>query len=379
MPIVFSKDISTTTLLLAYVNNVVEFKSDSELPVLKADIYFGDQIKTLYPAPDGSFWFNFKELIKTLVNVDNFTDDMNLDVQDDGYVYDWTNKAYLAGVFTFRVTFSDLSFEQTPKTLKWLSALMQLENYKRRQALLDAASVFVLSPFAKASNLRSYVKYWEGFPFDITLFVPETDEPILVTNQTNLLDYSFEDPFTITRLAFSDGNDDVTLEDVLPLAEGFNDLKIENGESPAYYLTVEKIVDGCGTYLKWINELGGWNYWLFHSAGRTRAAKDIGELANDYQNLPDTISPTVQMGRTSNDTLPVLADSLTPDEVLLLEGIFDSPKVYLFTGEPNAKNRFNDWLEVSIRNTSLRVKQPKQELNRFELQIELPQRITRTL
>lgn len=379
MAVVFEKDISTNDLLLAYVNNVVVFYSDSATPVLKAEITFMTFTKVLFPGPDGKFYFNFIDWITALINSDNFADDLNLDIVDSGYLYDWSEKIYRNDDCYFTIFYSNNTNEQALRNLKWLSGLVQLEDFKRKYPInVGASNLFLLSPFRKANTTSTYVKYWRGLPFDLAIYVPDTSQPINVKNKTNLLQYNFENPFTITRLAFSDGNDDTTIEDVLSLSEGFNELEFANGDKK-YYALVEKMHQDCGHYLKWINEFGGWNYWLFYDGGRARSAKDMGELENNFYNVPETISPIVQIGRTSADTLTVATDQLTPAEVLLIEGIFDSPKVYLFTGEKYAKNSFNDWLEVSLKSTGFKPDLPKNDFNRFEFQIDLPQRYTRTL
>lgn len=383
MAFIFDTDISEDNLLLAYVNNVVKFYTDTtSSPVLNAEITFNGSVKKLYPGPDGKFEFNFMEFITALINVDNFKDDLNVDIVANGYAYDWTQKVYIEGACLFKINFADLTFESETRSLKWLSALMQLEDFKRKFPIIfEADKLFALSPFSKAANEKAYVKYFEGYPFDISFYIPgvtEDEFPISVENKSNLLTYDFSHAFRITRVAFCDGNSTTTIEDVLSLEAGLNDLLFSSG-AKNYEVFVDKVEACSGVYLKWINELGGWNYFLFFEAGRTRQAKDLGDLENDFYNLPDTISPMEQMGRTSNDILPVVTDILSADEVLLLEGIFDSPKIYMFTGQPNAKNSFNDWLEVSIKTTTLKVKQPKKVINKFEFQIELPPRNTRTL
>lgn len=82
--IVFTQDISSTNNLMAYNNNVVRFTSDSEEIIIKATITIGGLPIILYPSPDGTFYFNFKEYITSLINQTNFKDTLvtSLDVSD---------------------------------------------------------------------------------------------------------------------------------------------------------------------------------------------------------------------------------------------------------------------------------------------------------
>ena len=128
-----------------------------------------------------------------------------------------------------------------------------------------------------------------------------------------------------------------------------------------------------------MNDLGGFNYWLFPNGNRNRKTKDLGEINNDYSNFEDTISPTIQMGKTANDVIQVASDVLTEQENLLLSGILDSPKIYLFTGQPFAKAGVNDWMEVSISGSDYRISNAKQSQNKFNFTFELPQRNTITI
>ena len=75
MAITFTKDLYTTKLNLAYTNNVVEFTSEYISDILKVEVYIGASIKTLYPAPSGIVYYNFREWISSLINTDNFKDD----------------------------------------------------------------------------------------------------------------------------------------------------------------------------------------------------------------------------------------------------------------------------------------------------------------
>lgn len=377
--IIFTKDIPTDKLLLAYQNNVVEFYSDNVLLPTKATVTIGSSIKTLFPSPNGKFYLNFKEWITSLINVDNFKDDLQTDISTSGFVYDWTNKVYLNNVISFNITLSDTTVETITRDVKWLSAYLQLEDYKLKYPIsASLINPVVLSPFKDKANQSCYLKYWEGYPFDMTIYTGVSSS-ILVENLTNLLSETFAISTKVNRLVVDDGDTNLTVTNTLPLMAGFNTLKLTSN-SLSYFVNIEKVVDNCdGHYIKWFNEFSGWNYWLFAKGNRNRKTKDLGELANDFNNLEDTISPTVQIGKTSNDVIQVTTDVINSDENTVLQSLLDSPKIYLFTGQPYAKANYNDWLEVSLNTNDVRIVNAKEKLNKFNLTFELPQRNTRTL
>ena len=378
MAIVFIKDISTTNLLLAYTNNVVQFNSDSVLIPTKATITIGSSVKTLYPHPGKSFYFNFKEWVTSIINTDNFKDDVNLDIDGAGYVYDWS-KIYLNSDIVFAITLSDANVETATRNTKFLSATMQLDTYKLKYPINSSLDhPVILSPYEIATNNTAYLKHWEGYPFDITIYTGNATT-LKISNLSNLLNYTLNVSNKVNRIALSDGNTTATIQDALPLMDGLNSLKF-TANSLDYFATLDKIDEKCaGHYVKWMNDLGGFNYWLFPNGNRNRKTKDLGEINNDYSNFEDTISPTIQMGKTANDVIQVASDVLTEQENLLLSGILDSPKIYLFTGQPFAKAGVNDWMEVSISGSDYRISNAKQSQNKINITFELPQRNTRTI
>jgi hypothetical protein len=389
--ITFTKDISTTKLNLAYTNNIVEFSSDYTSDILKVEVYIGAVVKTLYPSPSGIVFYNIKEWIQSLINVDNFTDDLNTNVLVSGYLYDWTNKVFLNTEVSFKIIYTDSSFEIVNKNYNWLSGYVQIDEWKNKYPLnFDISKPFVLSNFESGTNNKSYVKYWEGYPFDITIYSGVTTPfditiysgvttPFQITNTSNLLNTSFSVQYKVNRLVFSDGSIDTSITDLLTLDNGFNELRITSNSFNTY-LTLEKIESSCdGVYVKWVNRFGGWSYWLFNYSRRNRSTNNLGSINNDFNNFEDTISPDIQLGKRSNDTINVDSDSINSEELLLIEDLIDSPKIYIFTGTPFASNNFNDWLEINLKTSDFKTKDYKNKLINLSFQFELPQRNNRTI
>ena len=183
--IIFSTDIATDKLLLAYNNNIVEFYSDNFLLATKATITIGASTKTLFPSPTGKFYINFKDWITSLINVDNFTDDLQVTIISGSYVYEWESKIYLNENIGFNITLSDGTVESDTRNVQWLSAYLQSDEYKIKYPISNSlTNPVVLSPYENRSNQTCFLKYWEGYPFDITIY-NGVSSSIKVTNFTN--------------------------------------------------------------------------------------------------------------------------------------------------------------------------------------------------
>ena len=384
MSIIFSKPIDAARLRMAYNNDVLRFYSDSPLAAKWCRITSSNDTAglnvMLYPAPDGTFFFNFKPYVTALINTRDFNDTLQPDpngTNPDSFVYNATPGTLLQLNIAIEITLSDDSTTSVTHTLTWLAGAVQPGNYN----VLSTLGTYVLSPFAKASGNAWHLKYWQGYPYDVSVYAPTT--VFRVVNETNLLTQQFNVTGSVFRVVFSNGDDDETLEDILPLTDGHNSLRILATQQPSaddVFITLDKVPYKEGVYLKWLNAMGGYSYWLFEDTySIDRSTKQLGELERDNDNPEDAFGRTIQIGKESQDTLKIVAELLTEDERPIVEGILDSPKIYLFAGRPYARNGYHDWIEVTLKTTWARIKNPRQPLTNFTFDIELPARFTQTL
>jgi len=384
MSIIFSKPIEATKLRMAYNNDVLRFYSDNTVAAKSCRITNRNDTTalniTLYPAPDGTFFFNFKPYVTALINTHNFADTLLTELDrtnPDTFIYNATPGTLLQINVNIEITFADGSTDDVTHTLTWLAGASQPGSYTPQSTL----GTYVLSPFAKASANAWHLKYWQGYPYDISVYTPAT--VFRVSNETNLLTQQFTIPGQVFRLVFSNGDDDETLEDLLPLSDGHNSLRILATAEPSaddVFVTLNKVAYKPGVYLKWLNAMGGYSYWLFEDTySIDRSTKQLGELDSDNDNIEDSFGRTIQVGKESQDTLKIVVELLTEEERRIVEGILDSPKIYLFTGQPYARNGYHDWVEVALKTTWARIKNPRQPLTNFTFDVELPVRYTQTL
>jgi hypothetical protein len=388
---------------LAYNNDVYRFKSNSPLAPKYCDVQLGGNEASnipnvnirLYSDPDNNFFLNLKPYITALINSTNFQDTLNPNIDASNpatFLYDQTVKNYIQKGTLFTITLADDTVDSSYKILDYIAGVVQLGNSPD----FNKNSLYALSAFKPGTTNTYYLKYWQGYPFDVSLHYIYTNK-LKIKNLTTLFEEQFiSQTGHIQRLFFSDGRTDETLEDLLPMQEGFNQLQLTQSpilvnSTPVFesaadrrnntiYITLEKVPYTCGVYLKWFNAMGGYSYWLFEDTySIDRSTKQLGELDYDNTNVENTNTRTLQIGKESQDTLKIIAELLTPDERSIVEGLLDSPKIYLFTGKPFSRNSSRDWVEVTLKTTSARIKNPRQQLTNFSFDLELPVRYSQTL
>jgi hypothetical protein len=386
MALVFQTDISTTANLTAFNNNVIRFASDTSgaLP-LKADIAIGTQVETIYPSPDGSFYFNFKEYFAAIVVTNNLRDTAEVTLNPAlASSYTAAGGSFYFVNIGISVLMDNTTTETASREVRILAGVQQLVNYKRYDRFTEGKCA-VLLPNSPDTNVTHYVKYWEGYPLDVSFLEPDYDTETLgiipIVNETTADGYSFRLKAKHTRLYLSDGRTDQTITNLLPLAGGRNVLAWETSESEVIRIVVDK-VDDCkkGPYLKYFNAQGGWSYWKFPAYEQdTIALRNIGEIDTSGDNLADTFSQTSQIGINASQRMQVASGLLTPEEFAALSGILTSPKIYLFTGRPFARAEVSDWVEVRLATQRQVIKDYKNRPLEINLEIELPDYYTQTL
>lgn len=379
----FVKDIDVDKLRMAYNNDVLRFYNNGTAPAVWAELALRagtdeDIFRVrLYPNPQGRFFINLKPYITAIINTRNFEDVMETNLRKQlfpSFLYSFSQGTYLNRTLHFTIMHADGLNTNATYNLSWLAGVEQPGDYTR----LAADQPLVLSPFKRDATNQHYLKYWQGYPFDMAFYSGSINF-ITLHNETNGLGRQLSGLSVVNRLFFCDGRTDETLESFIPLIEGFNKLRLGTGATQKNII-LEKIPYKCGVYLKWLNRYGGYSYWLFEDTySIDRSTKQLGELERDNENLENSFGRTIQIGKESQDSMRIIAELLTEDERRIVEGIIDSPKIYLFTGRPLSRNNFNDWVEVVLKTSNTRIKNPKQPLTNFTFDIELPLRYTQTL
>lgn len=379
MAIIFNKTVDFNKWVLSENNIVLDFYDDTTRIPIKCDVVYGSTtIQTLYPHPDGSFYTNLTNLLSTYVN--DYDDDLDitgLDITNiDGFLFDWSKVSDI-NILELTITFDNSEQETEILNLSLLLGGEQPYDFKRGYTISQNDN-FILSPLKKETTNRVHLNYWNGYPFDFGFTLKDVASgDIIIKNITNGINSTNANTTTnVTRLFISNGDTTQTLENFLPLANGYNDLEVyeQNTEDKLIsFIDLWKKESDCGIYVKWLNQYGGYNYWLFNSNHEEDLnTRGLGEINNDFNNLADTISQSKSLGKTSDSSLNVLADNLTKEDINVLKGVLESSKVYLFTGQRFTKNTFNDWLEVFVGDKSQDLRDFKGNTPELRLKLELP-------
>lgn len=372
MAITFTTPLREDILLDSHSNNVVEFYSTlvTSTP-FKCIIDVQGESYEITPGADGGFYFNFKVIFKKLV-LDYFEDSpvVELNAEDLTSFVVPMNSVYLQTSIVFRIYFTGGQSETASKTVNLLQSAGNFQDFKTYE--IQATDSFALLAQPEPLGNRIFrMTYFRGFPFDVQAY-KKTSGNVVITNRTNLTQVTLSLPNKINRIFFSDTKTDSTIEDVLPMGDGQNVLEFNTGALTTIYLDVKDIQ--CGKYIKWKKQKGGWGYWLFDRKYATeRDIDDLGYISNDYANL-DNNNFIKNIGKRGQDRINIGAINIPHDSRTYLEDLFDSPKVYLFTGERYSKNNVFDWLAVRLVTDSFIVEDYTNRPFDLDLTIELPVR-----
>ncbi|WP_298118110.1 hypothetical protein [Flavobacterium sp.] len=384
MAIVFTKDIAQDKLLMAYNNNVIKFYSSSTTTPLKATISGFGINAVLYPHPNGSFMFNLKDYIIAVINTKNFVDDLVTDIDPldiETFHYDVTNGCYKQDTLQITIEFIDATTESASRELHFITGVENLESYKRNEILFVSNPLSILSPVEDRANNTAKLFYFDGYPFEFSFYITTPNIPLKFINTTNGLDATITPTAKVNSLFISDGDTSISLEDFLPLVAGTNKILFELDDEPQdLNLFIDKKEASCGVYIKFLNQYGRWNYWLFSDKHfRNRTTKSGSEINNDFNNLEDTISPTLITSKTSTDSLKIAYERIPKEDKIILDSISESIKILMFTGERFSKSNPNDWMEVQLKTQSFQLYDHNKELYNFYFDLQLPDRYTLTL
>jgi len=380
MAISFIKDIPST-ILTAYNNHIIEFFSDNELTPKYATLSFSSAQAVIYALPNGIFWFNFQSYIPYLINTNDFADVVEPEIVGsdlETYVYVGNNGKYLNFTLTIEITFSDNSTESVTRDLSFIAGVQQLSDIKTDEFVLNT-DLFLLSQFIKESNVSYYLRYYKGYPFDFSYFSKDIMN-IEITNNRNLSNVELTSLQEITRVFISDGVTDMNVENVLAIGNGLNPLSLTDGTNTCY-IELETFENTCGgLYVKWINRLGGYSYWLFSDYfQKTRTYKNIGEINNDFKNVEDTFAVTKQIGKNTGEAVEVIEENLSVRDFNLLSDILESPKVQLFTGLPFSRVKQIDWIDIQVNTQKAIIRNFKNEPITIKFSFDLPDKFNITL
>lgn len=353
MAVQFIQDLSNRTLS-AFNNQEVIFRATgSEIPI-HATITVGTASATITPDLSGRFHFNFKGIFKILVNQNHFSESESAKTEP-GVGYNLRKMD--ANVFktiktTFSLEFEDGTKEEAVRQYYILRAVTQLDHY--RSGLVRDNYISILLPYTDENAKTFHATMFDGYPFDIPLLL-EQPEKVIIRNKRTHAQTEFNGAKGVNRVFLSSGISNVTLEDILPIADGLNEIEIffEGDEANIQTLYLTKRSGCCGHLLKWFNDNGGWCYFLFMENKQELEYKEIADFPNNYGNIDKVNSAFTSLGYSKTKYIQLYADQLSREEKRLVNTIFGSPKVYLYLNPPFQQVDKDSWVEVKVTGSKI--------------------------
>lgn len=355
-------------LLSAYNNSVLEFGTDVGTP--SRAIILVENFKFEVTPNKEVFFFDLKEIVKVLVNQDNFTDAIEV-LNANNFLFPDGN-LYKEIEFSITVFKSSGSSETLTKTYKYIKSVKQII----RTEFAENDLIKVLSP---SNDIVSSVSYFEGYPFDVSIF-SNIARSITLTHKRTSATITLNLSKGVNRLFLSNGeNDNLGFESNVPLVVGVNELELKVDASNILTLFVTKKEVECGVYLKWLNQNSGWSYWKFNEIFKESIkTKSLDEINSDYNNIENSVSRVTQTGKTAQKFLALLSGKLTENERLIVEQIFTSPKIFYYKNSELQPFRKVDWKEIKVTNSSKELRNTKNFNHEYNVDIELPELYTQT-
>tara|TARA_R110002012_G_scaffold190633_1_gene358208 strand:- start:17780 stop:18907 length:1128 start_codon:yes stop_codon:yes gene_type:complete len=350
MAIVFTTSLPEDRVLNAYNNNVIEFYSDSELTTIKAVITVDDIPFEGTPSPSGSFYFNFQSIVKTLMNTNNFAD--TIEPENENTMVYPDDTLYREFAINISVQFEDGTTDQDAINLKFIKAADQEETYKRNLLNSQNSTIALLLPFIPESTQDYHATYFEGYPFDVSLYSNE-NRNVTITNVATGVSSDFELTQGVNRIFFSDGDNNFSVDEIIPLQIGKNLLSIASDDK-IIYLNLIKVDSKCGTYFKFFNDQGGWSYFLFTKFDETITTKDNDSFYQDFQNLNSITDRFFDMGVSVDYENKYFAVDINQNQMQLVKSLKESSRVYRYLNKLFQTSKRTDWITDKIKPGKLR-------------------------
>lgn len=349
----------------AYNDAFIKFSSDispTYAEVIPADTVNFPNAFLLYPDSSGNFLFNIKELAKASFS--------NPEFSRNGYTPFTWGQSFQDNKVSVQVTiktYSDTTNDSVTKTYTFYKEVIQIG-----QPLI---SNYILSP---SKNGVDYIfKYWKGFPFDFQLKDLAALQNVTVKNVSTGVTSAAMTTQQAGSFALhvDTGASNWTDATFLPLINRRSELEVYQESVFKANVVLLKEDDCEGWYLRWYNNNGGFNYWLFDQHIQTETkVKSGGDVAkNTFLNAGSADAPFLEYGKTAKKALRL---KTTVEKALqdTFEGLYTSPNVELYSAQTPGLT--GSW--SSIRIDGAITKFSKRENTEYNIIIDLPELITLT-
>lgn len=245
-------------LVHAYNRNIFEIESSDYLNAVRCTLEISNSGIIAEALQYGArFHFDMSSILPSFMESD-LTDTLspNIGASIGSYSYDG-GEVLRVLLFKFVVTYQDGTDEVITRAYEVLQSARQTEELNT-ETYQDTSQFAVLHKTSKRNQTLVKLKYWSGYPFDISLYRIRTepmDDFVLQSNNT-LQSVNIPRANRVIRFYLCDGETDITNNNVFNLVDGENELRLSYEGAPADdYKTIilEKINQVCGVYIKYRN------------------------------------------------------------------------------------------------------------------------------
>lgn len=359
MAIQFISDLPQSTTLNSFNNNEVTFRSTRSEESIFATITIGSFSVSVTPNKQGVFHFNFKEAFKIISNANHFQDGlMNSLAVSTGagsYVYRRTDPNVFRRVnVAYSIEAEDGSIDHATRQYKILRSVIQLSDYRAGLTNEENHMISILSPMVDKSSKTYHATKFDGYPFEFSLLSNRTQH-IIIKNKTTEHQITIQGVEGVNRIILSTGISNVTLENILPITNGINEIEIAPYDPSAdlsefkitLFLTKKQPCKN-GHLLKWFCDFGGWCYYFFQENAQRMDFKEVADYPNNYGNIGSVQSAFTSMGYEKEKQVQLYADQLSRFEKRYINTLFGSPKVYLYLKDSFQLADKNSFVEVKV-------------------------------
>ena len=377
----------TSKMIAAHNSNVLLWESDDLTGVTKGTVIvtFGadDYTFEVSPSPDEVFRFDLREVIKSILGEANGATAYN------SVFYNYADLSKLIDI-ELKVT-DGVAPEQTTTItgVRITQAVMQIGS-KNGANLIDyigdASRLGYILDTYKGAYSRSFkygedlqkIVHFKHFPFSISFYVPAgvTNIGFVAADDTAVGGVTGPDLDTIITVPIGTGADDIDYDQpkgLFEIADNVDD--IQANYIDLYHYNYEYRDDCEGVYIKWLNPLGAWSYWLFtHIYTGTIDVGSRREKAVYADTMTGQASRTATISQRAVEQITIAADGLEAERLRWINEMLSSPKIYLYTADKGTETTAADWVEVKALQGSSQTYNSKRGSHQFIATLELPEK-----
>lgn len=362
----------TDELLNAFNDNVIIFKRNNSE---KLEITFNGKYPiTLYPSPTNEYYLNLKEPAKALINQNKFKDEITPDIENEGYVYP-DNSMYLKMKISIDRVVGRQRFN-AELNYQFVKAVEQISNFKDTIFKANTDKGYLMLPRLKTEDFYR-VNYYEGYPMDVSLYletsnINESKQLYLkLKNTTTGHQANVSWRYFVSRLYFSQGSQNFTIDDILPIQTGVNRIELEINRNKSLLLYVNKKESKCAPYFKFYRNRGGWGYIRFEKEFSIKdKIRDQKEVSLDFDGIQNTLTRSLVSEKQSTIEMKFQTEALEDWEMQNFKDFVRSPRVEMYVQDLFQKQEKDSWVGVKVSGNSLDTKSLKTKFNREQVKIE---------